>query len=221
MDDKPIVAKKTKKRLTKKQLVEKRCREILNAAKHVFAEKGFRCTKIDDIAAYLKVGKGTIYRYFNDKQALFIGVFEDGMQQLLGIIYSNIESAAGLAEKIRTAVRTYFEFFDANPELVEIAMQVRSEFKDEYRRIFMALYQDYIVRIQNNLRAGIAQGIFRQMDVEKTADAMSATTQGVLQGFYIREFAGGASVKEKLIDRTDAVAQLLLEGLLKREDGKN
>jgi DNA-binding NarL/FixJ family response regulator len=97
-------------------------------------------------------------------------------------------------------------------------MQVRSEFKDEHKRVFMSLYQDYIVRIQKNLRAGIAQGIFREMDVEKTAEAMSAMTQGVLQSFYIREVnsAAAGQKREKLTDRTEAVCQLILEGIRKR-----
>ncbi len=214
MDEKAVMAKNNEK----SQLVEKRHREILNAARHIFAEKGFRVATIDDIANYLTVGKGTIYRYFHDKKALFIAVFEDGMQQLMRTMYSQIEPVVNPSDKIRCAVKTYFEFFDANPELVEIAMQVRSEFKDEHERIFMSLYQDYIVRIQNNLQAGIAQGIFREMDVEKTAETMSATTQGLLQSFYIREVTGTAAgqKREKLTDRTSAVCELILQGLLKR-----
>lgn len=212
MDERAVMAKEQEK----SRLVEKRRREILDAARHVFAEKGFRVATIDDIASYLSVGKGTIYRYFTDKKSLLIAVFEDGMQQLLVTMYSHIEAVVTPSDKIRCAVKTYFEFFDANPELVEIAMQVRSEFKDEHTRVFMSLYQDYIVRIQNNLRAGTAQGIFREMDVEKTAEAMSATTQGLLQSFYIREVMSTASggKREKLADRTDAVCRLILEGLL-------
>lgn len=212
MDEKGVMTKEQEKF----RLVERRRREILDAARHVFAEKGYRVATIDDIASYLSVGKGTIYRYFADKKSLLIAVFEDGMNQLLATMYSHIESVVTPADKIRIAVRTYFEFFDDNPELVEIAMQVRSEFKDEHTRVFMSLYQDYIVRIQNNLRDGISQGIFREMDVEKTAEAMSATTQGLLQSFYIRKVMSGTSgqKREKLADRTDAVCRLILEGLL-------
>jgi len=214
MDEKTTMTKNNEK----SQLAEKRHREILDAARHIFAEKGYRVTTIDDIANYLTVGKGTIYRYFANKEALFIAVFEDGMEQLMTTMYSHIEAVVNPADKIRCAIGTFFEFFDENPELVEIGMQVRSEFKDEHKRVFMSLYQDYIVRIQKNLRTGISQGIFREMDVEKTAEAMSATTQGVLQSFYIREFTGAAAgqKREKLTDRTEAVCQLILEGIRKR-----
>ena len=95
-------------------------------------------------------------------------------------------------------------------------MQVRSEFKEDYRRVSLALYADYIVRIQDNLRNGIKMGNFRDLDVEKTAETISATLHGVLQSFYIREFSSEGQQKQSLTDRTEAVTALLLEGLLKR-----
>ena len=214
MDEKTTMTKNNEK----SQLAEKRHREILDAARHIFAEKGYRVTTIDDIANYLTVGKGTIYRYFANKEALFIAVFEDGMEQLMTTMYSHIEAVVNPADKIRCAIGTFFEFFDENPELVEIGMQVRSEFKDDYRRIFLEVYSDYIVKIQETIRAGINTGVFRNLDVEKTSEAFSAMLHGVLQDFYVREFGpdGGIAKKELLTDKIDAVTSLLMEGLLER-----
>ena len=202
----------------KAQLVHRRQDEILTAAKRIFAQNGFRCTKIDLIAKELNVGKGTIYRYFDDKKSLFLAVFEQGMAHLQEKFRANVQPITDPQLKLVKAVRTYFEFFDNDGELIEILMQVRSEFKDDYRRVFIAMYSDYIVRIQENLRNGIKMGIFRDLDVEKTAEAISAALQGVLQSFYVREFGPEfeTSNPEKLANRTEAVTALLLEGLLKR-----
>ena len=204
---------------TKVQLVQRRREEILTAAKHIFARNGFRRTKLDEIAAHLSVGKGTLYRYFEGKKSLFLAVFEQGMAQLRQSMRTNIEPVIDPKSKVSAAVRTYFQFFDNDRELIEILMQVRSEFKDDYRRIFLAIYSDYIVKIQENLRNGVKMGVFRDIDVEKTAEAISATLQGVLQSFYVREFGAEttASTTEKLTDRTEAVTALLLEGLLKTD----
>jgi AcrR family transcriptional regulator len=229
----------------KVQLVQRRKDEILAAAKHIFAQNGFRRTKIEQIADHLSVGKGTIYRYFKDKKSLFLAVFEQGMARLHESFRANVHPITDPRNKVSAAVRMYLEFFDNDRELIEILMQVRSEFKDDYRRVFLESYRDYIVRIQENLRIGIKTGVFRELDVEKTAEAMSAALQGVLQSFYVREFGSQALVpntekelsadsdypkaakplrelgqrKELLTDRIEAVAALLLEGLLKR-DGK-
>jgi AcrR family transcriptional regulator len=44
--------------------------EILNAARVVFAEKGFMGTRMADIATIAGVTKGTIYLYFPSKEFL-------------------------------------------------------------------------------------------------------------------------------------------------------
>ena len=217
----------------KANLINFRKDQILAAAKRIFAQKGFRRTKIDEIAEYLNLGKGTLYRYFKDKKSLFLAIFEQGLSELRQTIFDNVEPITDPRERIVAAVKTYFSFFDNDREHIEIMMQVRSEFKEDYWRISMAVYSDYIVRIQENLRKGIKIGVFRELDIEKTAEAISATLQGTLQGFYVREFAadsavpddksaaGSASQKQLLTDRTEAVTKLLLSGLLKPELAKD
>src|SRR5215510_8388496 len=48
-----------------------RPQEILEAALSVFAEKGFAAARMDDIAVRARVSKGTIYLYFESKEAVF------------------------------------------------------------------------------------------------------------------------------------------------------
>ncbi len=194
-------------------LAHRRQEQILAAARHIFATHGFRRTKIDQIAEHLNIGKGTIYRYFSDKKALFLAVYEQGMSDLRSSFEQNVFPITDPPIRISTAIRTYFAFFDNNRELIEIMMQVRSEFKDEFKRIHMLMYKDYIVRIQNTLRNGIEMGLFHDLDIERTADTISATLHGVLQSFYMREF----QPPEMLADRAETVVSLILEGVLKRD----
>ena len=227
-----MIKKNTKD--NKARLVNERQGQILVSAKRIFAQNGFRRTKIDQIAVDLGVGKGTLYRYFTNKKTLFLAVFEQGMQRLRQTIGANVDQIQHPAGKIAAAVKTYFDFFENDRELIEILMQVRSEFKEDYKRVFLALYSDYIVKIQENLRSGIKTGVFRELDVDKTAEAVSATLQGLLQSFYVREF-GSETVspndenaadsdkervqrRELLTDRVEGVTALLLEGLLKRQN---
>ena len=46
-------------------------KRILEAAFELFWKKGFRATKMDDIALELGINKGEIYTYFKDKKDLF------------------------------------------------------------------------------------------------------------------------------------------------------
>jgi len=45
--------------------------EILEAAKHVFGASGYTGTKLEDVARRAGVSKGTLYLYFDSKEALF------------------------------------------------------------------------------------------------------------------------------------------------------
>jgi len=202
----------------KTDLVKRRTEQILASAKRIFAQDGFRRTQLDHIAADLNVGKGTLYRYFKDKKSLFLAVFNQGVERLLQAMAEYVEPITDPKKKIAAAVKTYFEFFDNDRQLIELMMQVRSEFKDDYRRIFLEVYSDYIVKIQDTIKTGIKTGVFRNLDVEKTAEAFSAMLHGVLQDFYVREFGpdGGITKKELLTDKIDAVSSLLMEGLLER-----
>lgn len=50
---------------------EARPGEILEAALDLFAEKGFAATKLTEVAKRAGVSKGTVYLYYESKQALF------------------------------------------------------------------------------------------------------------------------------------------------------
>lgn len=52
---------------------------ILAAAKKLFLSSGYATTSVDTIAIEAKVTKRTIYGYFPDKRALFLGVIEEAV----------------------------------------------------------------------------------------------------------------------------------------------
>jgi len=194
----------------KARQTQQRRQQILEVAKRVFARDGYRRTSIDHIVDDLGVGKGTVYRYFENKKALFLAVFEDGMQKLRHNMRSNVDIVSDPGERIGAAVRTFLKFFDGDKELIEIMMQVRSEFKDYYMAFSRRLYSEYIANIQATLRLGIEMKQFRALDVEKTADAMSDVLNGTLQSFYTKQEPG------LLIDKAEAITVLILNGVRRK-----
>jgi AcrR family transcriptional regulator len=55
---------------------EARPGEILEAAYAIFIEHGFAAARLEDVAKRAGIAKGTIYRYFADKEALFLAVMQ-------------------------------------------------------------------------------------------------------------------------------------------------
>ncbi|PTL82408.1 TetR/AcrR family transcriptional regulator [Vitiosangium sp. GDMCC 1.1324] len=62
------------------QLKGERRREVLRAARGVFARKGFAAAKIVDIAAEAGISHGLVHHYFPGKEALFAAVIEAAVE---------------------------------------------------------------------------------------------------------------------------------------------
>lgn len=63
-------------RRTQKQRSETTTAALVDAARRLFAEKGFAETSIDDIIAAVGVTRGALYHHFDSKTELFRAVFE-------------------------------------------------------------------------------------------------------------------------------------------------
>ncbi|WPB81357.1 TetR/AcrR family transcriptional regulator [Archangium violaceum] len=61
------------------QLREERRRDVLGAARRVFARKGFAAAKISDIASAAGISHGLVHHYFPTKEALFVAVIEESI----------------------------------------------------------------------------------------------------------------------------------------------
>jgi AcrR family transcriptional regulator len=68
---------------TKKEVVtEFRTAGILEAARKVFAKKGFSDATVDDIANAAGVAKGTIYLYYKSKRDVYFAALKFGLEQM-------------------------------------------------------------------------------------------------------------------------------------------
>src|ERR1700759_1494762 len=63
-------------------VVDDKRRIILDAALRTFAERGYYGTNIPDIAQAAGIGSGTVYRYFDNKEALVNEVYRDAKLRL-------------------------------------------------------------------------------------------------------------------------------------------
>ncbi len=68
-------------------LVDDKRRRILDAALVVFAERGFHGTAVPEVAEAAGVGTGTLYRYFDNKEALVNEVFRDAKGRLATALF--------------------------------------------------------------------------------------------------------------------------------------
>src|SRR4030042_2121028 len=98
-------------------------RAILDQAIRTFAEVGFRGADVQVIADRAGVGKGTVYRYFGNKEDLFWATTFEVLERLDRHMLQAMEGIEGAAEKIRAACVAHGAFFEANPQHLEVFVQ--------------------------------------------------------------------------------------------------
>jgi len=91
------------KRVVKKP-ADRRC-EIVHAARHLFQTQEYDKTTMQDVMSYLGIAKGTIYHYFDSKEALLEAVIENIVDTNIEHMQSLMQDTPGTAlEKIQTLI---------------------------------------------------------------------------------------------------------------------
>ena len=79
---------------------EARPDEIMDAALELFTEKGFAATRMCDVAKLAGISKGTLYLYFENKEAIFHSVVHEMIEPQLDQNDELIENYNGSAEAL-------------------------------------------------------------------------------------------------------------------------
>jgi AcrR family transcriptional regulator len=191
-------------------LQARRREEILDTAGRLFAERGFPQTDLQVVADQLGVGKGTLYRYFPSKRELFLAVVERGMERLKEQVDAAAEAVEDPLDRIGAALRAYLAFFDANPELVELFIQERAEFKDRAQPTYFDQKdsQKDKERWYELMRQLIAEGRVRPFAVEQMCEVIGDLLFGTI---ITNHFARRTTPYEQ---QAQAVMDLVFHGIL-------
>jgi AcrR family transcriptional regulator len=97
--------------------MEKTCKrdEIIQAALEIIAEHGFHGAPMSMIAEKASVGAGTIYRYFESKDALIAVLYEELADKLVSALRQNYSEADTLKERFLHLSRTILKYFVDHP----------------------------------------------------------------------------------------------------------
>ncbi|MEU4416036.1 TetR/AcrR family transcriptional regulator [Nocardia salmonicida] len=105
-DDAPAVegaetAARTQRRLT-----------VLGAARSVFVAHGYHGASMDDIGLRAGMSKPVLYTHYASKLDLYLAVLQGYLDRMVDGIRDALADADGQEDKVRRAVRAYFDFVD-------------------------------------------------------------------------------------------------------------
>ncbi|HEV8383119.1 MAG TPA: TetR/AcrR family transcriptional regulator [Gemmatimonadales bacterium] len=160
------IAKPAKPRWRRRK--DARPEEIINAALDVFAERGFAATKLEDVARRAGVTKGTIYLYFDGKEALFKALVRQTIVPVIAQGEALARSFTGTARDLfERLVREYFRLVGDTP-LSGIPRLMIAE-AGNFPALARFYYEEVVTRghrlMGGVLERGIKAGEFRPVNV--------------------------------------------------------
>jgi len=166
---------------TKQQVVSDfRRTGIIDAARSVFARKGFANGIIDEIAKEAGIAKGTVYLYFRSKTEIYRAVLDQDMESLNKSVLEHIDAAPNLKDKIRAFTLSRLENAEARKEFFQI-MDTESANLSYTRRQYRDRLREPVLRLASAMDDGTRRGEIRRVPSEKIAWIIADMTRGTIQ----------------------------------------
>lgn len=154
--------------------------DFLRAAERLLAEKGYQQTTMEDIARLAEYGTGTIYRYFESKEALYGELLERKLAAYFDHLRERFESEATPRGKLRALMHGKMDFFRQNRAFLRIYVQ---EFVPESSTLVAGLTPEArelrercLAMTREAVEAGMRSGDFRSADPDLVVTAISGLT---------------------------------------------
>jgi AcrR family transcriptional regulator len=91
--------------LRKQQRAHATRKQLVNAARRIFARDGFELARLEDIATAAGKTRGAFYAHFHDKEDVFFAIFEEDMARDQERIWPPLRAATSREERIEVLVQ--------------------------------------------------------------------------------------------------------------------
>jgi len=194
----------------KVSIAGKRKRQILNAAREVFSQKGFSEATTAEIAQQAGVSEGTIYNYFESKRDLLVSLIGGYAldESLLNLFKSpSMNNMDSLPAILEDRIEIGFE----NSDLLTLLLaeiQRSPEFGEQYAKQVLV---PGLALLKAYLDMRIANGTLRPVDTEVASRIIVGMVVGLIAVYQI-EGEGGRFRKYPLKDLAEEVANIMTVG---------
>lgn len=184
---------------------------IIRVAARIFTRYGYRKTSMDEIAIAAKMGKSSIYYYFQGKDDIFMAVVEKEAEELRTDLLKEIGEMEDPVEQLRTFIlfrmrkmKTLTNFYAAlkseHLSHLEFIEKIRKDYDHEEVRI-----------VSEILRNGMKDNKFVIDDPELSAVAIVTAMKGLEIPLFIKKEHGNIEA------RLDNLIKFLFYGLVRRK----
>jgi AcrR family transcriptional regulator len=197
------------------RISEEKRNKIIDSAVNEFAEHGYESANINNIALKAEVSVGAMYKYFRNKEGLYLTIIHFGVESLKGILDETIRGEGDLLGKIEKIIRAIQSYSRSNVNLTKLYNQMTNEshsslvweMVSDMEGVTAELYASFVeeAKEQGMVRADVDARLFAYF-----LDNLFVLLQFSYSCEYYKErlkmFVG-----EDVFDRDDLVAEQLIK----------
>jgi AcrR family transcriptional regulator len=197
--------------MSRREKAQVRRQQLIDAALHQFAEKGFDGASIRDIAHAAGVTEALVYHYFRNKEHLFEEMLK--ARSFAPVLRRVLDEAGDEASPAQVLHRVLQEFLDMMYDNASMARMFIIEFMRNpvCTKYFRAMLEDNTANLTHYLQRQQQRGVLR-------ADIDAESVAGMLLGMaFALFFAWGQSAEREWQQRCEKFLKhsipMILEGL--------
>ncbi|MDN3639344.1 TetR/AcrR family transcriptional regulator [Simiduia curdlanivorans] len=189
------------------QVKQANLESLLHKGHQLVAKSGFQNLSISKVTAAAGMASGNLYRYFNNKDALAVAIFERATEREITAVFDSVNQTAAAALTLEMLLSAFCERALANPKLAyALIAEPVSPAVEAARLRYRAIWAE---RFASVIEAGIKNNEFAQQSAMLAAVAIvGAMAEAVLH-----------QANHKIINRlaTKPLVAFCLRGLGKGE----
>jgi AcrR family transcriptional regulator len=179
--------------------------KLVEAAREVFAERGFAGTRMGDLTDAAGVAHGTVYTYFDTKEDVLLAVLESVIADLHAAMKPpNVRDPIA---RVEAANRAYLDGYRTHAHLLRVAQEA-SAADPRFAEVLLDLRRTHVARVATAIRKLQSDGL---ASPDLDAHTAAAALCGMVEGFAAHWLGRGESHDEGTATRT--LTQLWVRGL--------
>ncbi len=173
--------------LPKSAKAQRTRQKILQAARVIFAERGFAKATAEEISTRAGVGYGTFYLYFADKRQALHTILSEVDDQLYQLRHSEEIPKTGLGAlaPIKATISGFFESFKTNADILKICHELSAtdpDFREQHDKVRARL----VNRMKEHIIKGMELGNTRSVDPEIASVALAGLIETIAVEWFFK-----------------------------------
>jgi TetR/AcrR family fatty acid metabolism transcriptional regulator len=189
---------------------------IMDAALHIFAEKGFQNATITEISKEAGVSEATIYEYFGTKEDLLFAIPEKISNETFDQSSKVLPFIKSVEGRMRATLLSYFQLYQSNPHysaLVLLQLMSNKRFRQTPAH---AAIRRSAHRLLDCIREGITDGTFKK---DSNPYLIRSMLMGTIEHLFIHwHMQGMPKRKTSIMDMLDPFIEIILDGIRAKEE---